>query len=330
MSICVYVCLWVSLGVEMLYTTFMYVHFCLMWYNLWVVNMVFNNKGEKEMDMFQKMAKMPPVAEIAYRTYCINEYGLDAMFLIVGDERALLIDTGTGVFNLPDLLNQLTDKPITVALTHGHVDHAGACGWFEEIWLHPADFEMASSIPYDQRKGYAGMLSMNPTAQITPDDTVRFDKFPKMRALGGGDVIDLGGRKIVVYETPGHTPGGMSFLDVGERIIFTGDACNINTLLMGGGDPKEALETLRGTAELLVSLQPFYDRNYNGHIGYGGFGMVVPQGYSVAQDMVDLCRDILAGKEEGEESEMKISGVPALKSKYAVRGKAGVRYSIGG
>lgn len=273
--------------------------------------------------------KMPPVCEIAHNTFCINEHGLDAMFLLIGEEKAVLIDTGTGIFNLPELLARLTDKPITVVLTHGHVDHAGAIGWFDKIYLHPDDYAMASSIPFEQRKGYAGMLSMNPAAPVTQDDTVRFDKLPEMFPLKEGDVIDLGGRKLVVYETPGHTSGGLSFLDVKERIFYTGDACNVNTLVLpfGGLSPKQNVETLLTTAEKIDSLSPFYDRNYNGHIGYGGSASCIPQPVSVASDMVILCRDILSGKEKGTEAEMSIAGMPPSKTLHAMRGAAGIRYS---
>ena len=38
----------------------------------------------------------PIVSEIAPKTYVINEFGLDAMFLIEGSQRALVLDTGSG------------------------------------------------------------------------------------------------------------------------------------------------------------------------------------------------------------------------------------------
>lgn len=277
----------------------------------------------------EKLMKMPSVSEIAYNTFLINEYRMDAMFLLVGTEKALLIDTGTGVFNLPELLKILTDKPVMVAITHGHVDHAGGAGWFDNIYLHPDDFNQASTIPYEQRKGYAGMLAMNPTSPVTPDDTVQFDSFPEMLPLHEGDVIDLGGRKVVVYETPGHTPGGLSFLDVRERIIYTGDACNINTLVldMGMRQPRISIETLLKTAEKLVSLEPFYDRNYNGHVGYDAIASCRAQSYSVARDMVSLCQDILSGKEKSNPSELLVFGFPPIRTIQAIRGAAGVRYT---
>lgn len=281
---------------------------------------------------FKTMMKMPPVIEIAYKTYAINEYGLDAMFLLVGDEKALLIDTGTGVFDLPMLVSSLTDKPLTVALTHGHPDHAGAIGWFDSVYAHSDDFEMALNIPYETRKGYAeSLLKMNPNAPVTAEDTVKFEKLPEMLPLKEGDVIDLGNRKVMVYETPGHTPGGLSFLDVRERIMITGDACNGNTLLLAlGGSPelhpKQTIGSLKATAQKLISLEPLYDRNYNGHVGYGGSASCMPQPYGISRDMEALCEDILSGKEQGEPESFGIGGESSGINLFARRGAAGIRY----
>lgn len=279
---------------------------------------------------FETMMKMPQVAEIGNKTYVINEYGLNAMFLLVGDEKALLIDTGTGVFDLPLLIKTLTDKPVQVVLTHGHPDHAGAIGWFDEVYAHPDDFEMALTLTYEGRRGYAeSLLKMNPAAPVTADDTVRFEKLPKMLPMFDGETIDLGGRKVMVFETPGHTPGGLSFLDVRERIMITGDACNGNTLLLSfGGEPhpKQTLSTLRKTAEKLISLEPLYDRNYNGHVGYGGSAFCLPQPYSVSRDMKSLCEDLLSGNEKPAEQSFNIGGKEG-KSFHALRGAAGIRYT---
>ena len=133
---------------------------------------------------FEMMKKLPSICEIGNKTYAINEYGLNAMFLIVGSEKALLIDTGTGVCNLPAVVKFLTDKPLMVALTHGHPDHAGGNGFFEEIYCHPDDFEMSLNLTYETRRGYAdGLLKGNPTAPVTAEDTWNFDKQPKMLPL---------------------------------------------------------------------------------------------------------------------------------------------------
>ena len=46
-------------------------------------------------------------------------------YLVEGDERAVLLDTGCGLGDLKAYVESLTDKPYEVVLTHGHVDHAG-------------------------------------------------------------------------------------------------------------------------------------------------------------------------------------------------------------
>ena len=66
------------------------------------------------------------VAEkIAQNTYKIDESGVANCYLLIGEERALLIDTGCGAGNLKEAVLKLTQKPLLGALTHRHPDHAG-------------------------------------------------------------------------------------------------------------------------------------------------------------------------------------------------------------
>ena len=109
----------------------------------------------------------------------------------------------------------------------------------------------------------------------------------------------------MVYETPGHSPGGLSFLDVRERILFVGGACNGNTLMLPFGGtigPRQTVSALLETCRKIQRLEPYFDRNYNGHIGFGGgYGTCEPQPYRVTADMASLCEDLLAGREKGFE-----------------------------
>lgn len=67
----------------------------------------------------------PIISELAYRTYHICEFGMDSMFYLEGDDRALLIDTGTGTFDIPSFIKaHFGDKPYDVVLTRGHVGYA--------------------------------------------------------------------------------------------------------------------------------------------------------------------------------------------------------------
>lgn len=250
--------------------------------------------------------RKPIVSEIAYRTWCIDEYGMDAMYLLEGSEKALLIDTGMATFDIPALVREFTQKPLVVAVTHCDIDHAGGMDQFGDVYMHPDDFEMARTMcssPQGLRlkKDYIDrMLDLaEHIYDISADDLVVPEKRTVMHPMFEGDTIHLGGRDVEVYETPGHTSGGLSFLDRKERLLFTGDALNVNTLLGAArGRPfteKNTISALLGTARKLDALQPYFDRNYNGHVGYAAAKGCLPVPEGAIRDCIALCEGVLAG-----------------------------------
>ena len=77
------------------------------------------------------------------------------MFLIEGDETAMLIETGAGMGDLKAQVEKLTDKPLIVVNTHGHVDHAGGNFQFPQVWLHEDDFHASDWMcTLEERQGY--------------------------------------------------------------------------------------------------------------------------------------------------------------------------------
>ncbi|MDO4650566.1 MAG: MBL fold metallo-hydrolase [Eubacteriales bacterium] len=265
----------------------------------------------------------PIFAEIAPRTWCINEFGMDALFLLEGDEKALLIDTGTGTFDIPAYLKRLTAKPIVVALTHGHVDHAGGRDQFPEVYAHPDDFGIIEQVSVEARKSYAQVISImnDGLFAMTPDSVIKCDSKTKLLPLVEGDVIHLGNRDVEVYETPGHTPGGLSFLDRQTRIMISGDACNMNTLLAlfnwhGARLAKTDISDLLATARKLESLHDGYDRHYNGHAGFGPFIMFTSQPECLVRDCIELCEGLLDGSIEGVADSSNPFTGPCLLAKH--------------
>ncbi len=236
----------------------------------------------------------PIVSEIAPKTYVINEFGLDAMFLIEGSERALVLDTGSGFCDFAGIIQELTEKPCLVALTHGHVDHAGGAGQFQQIHLHPADWEMAKNIAPEERLSYGeavrGVMG-DPDTFAYGKDTLRvWDAFPVLLPLQDGQAFDLGDRIISVIHTPGHTPGSCCFIDPKTRILFSGDAENSNLLLSRG----TVSTALRGLLKLKAH-EGEWDRSYNGHIGYSGHVDCLSQPDSMLDDCIAALRSILDG-----------------------------------
>jgi glyoxylase-like metal-dependent hydrolase (beta-lactamase superfamily II) len=146
-------------------------------------------------------------------------------YLIVGDKKALLFDTGMGISDIKKVAAELTKLPIIVLNSHTHDDHVGGNWEFTAVYGMDTDFT---------RKNAEGSHE-DAQAEITPDQICGmlpkgFD--PKAYAtrpwkitayIHDGDHFDLGGRTIEVIATPGHTPDAISLIDRANGLLFTGD-----------------------------------------------------------------------------------------------------------
>ena len=119
----------------------------------------------------------------------------------------------------------LTEPGIdAVWLSHWHEDHFKYLYLFDkqEMWISEPDAPPLQSI--DQFMDYYGM---NAEERIfwQPVIVDRFNYRPRRpdRFLRGDETIDLGGIKVDVIPTPGHTPGHCSFFFREPEILFLGD-----------------------------------------------------------------------------------------------------------
>jgi glyoxylase-like metal-dependent hydrolase (beta-lactamase superfamily II) len=146
-------------------------------------------------------------------------------YLIVGEKRAVLFDTGMGVSDIKKVTGELTKLPIMVLNSHTHDDHVGGNWQFDTIYGMDTDFTRTNA------KG----SREDAQAEITPDQICgslpqKFDPRTyvtrpwKITAyIHDGERFDLGGRTIEVIATPGHTPDAISLLDRSNGLLFTGD-----------------------------------------------------------------------------------------------------------
>jgi hydroxyacylglutathione hydrolase len=168
------------------------------------------------------------VREVGPGTWAIDDNGQDTIYLIEGDESALLIDTGWGVGDLPALVKSLTDRPVTVVNSHGHPDHAYGDDQFPEVYISPADMPTVRSY-FARREEFLEST----IAKIAPpgfDASTWATKQPNLLPVRAGHVFHLGKRSLEVLPLAGHSPGSIIFLDRKNRQLFTGDSILIGTL----------------------------------------------------------------------------------------------------
>jgi len=146
-------------------------------------------------------------------------------YLIVGEQRALLFDTGMGISDLKKVISQITKLPIILLNSHTHNDHVG------DNWEFSMIYGMDTGFTRQNARG----SQLDAQAELTPDqicgvlpkgfDAKVYATRPwKITAYtGDGDRFDLGGRTLEVIATPGHTPDAISLLDRANGLLFSGD-----------------------------------------------------------------------------------------------------------
>ena len=227
---------------------------------------------------------------ISDRVEAIHSLTGEIMYLIRGSEKALLVDTSVGVPGLRELVSSLTELPLTVWITHGHVDHAMGAFFFRDAGLfmnHADDAVLAVQSADGVRRGYfAGSLRADPE-RWTGTELCLALPANSFRPLCDGEILDLGGIHAEAYSLPGHTPGTMVVLIPEERILITGDAANSAVFLFD--DFTSTVETYRENLLAVADrLRGRYDRCFQMH------GWMEASG-DLLQNLVKLCDQILAG-----------------------------------
>lgn len=191
----------------------------------------------------QVKLKKPTCAKIDETTWRFEEsfFGVPVyMYLLLGEDKALLIDTGYGFTNVPQAIRELTSLPLLVINTHGHFDHMHGNHLYPEVMLHPADTEVfVRHNDYEQNlqllremlKGTVLPGWIFPLLKPIANPAAR--SYPSRRiALPEQMYFELGNRKVTILETPGHTIGSICLLDEKNRWLFCGDmGCEDGALL---------------------------------------------------------------------------------------------------
>ncbi len=125
--------------------------------------------------------------------FYILDDGRVRQFLILGEQEALLIDTGFADSEVYQAVQELTDLPVRVLLTHGDGDHTGGLKDFGSCYLNQKDWHL-------------------------------LDRKIELKDLREGDVFRCGDFCLETLEIPGHTYGSVAFFDRKKKLLLPGDS----------------------------------------------------------------------------------------------------------
>jgi glyoxylase-like metal-dependent hydrolase (beta-lactamase superfamily II) len=221
-------------------------------------------------------------------------------YLVLGEDKGILIDTGTGIGNLKKLVLELTDLPISVVNTHTHWDHIGANSQFDKIacFNHPECIEKMISGVGNARlqPSITGDSIWKPLPDDLDVSTWDIPSVKPTELLEDGDIIDLdGGRTLEIIHTPGHSPGSICLLDKKNRLLFTGDTFFPGPLYAYPDDVD--IDLYRTSIDLLKERIEEYDYLCSGHNDPWVKSEVIPR---VAQAFEDIMKGKGDFKQDGE------------------------------
>ncbi len=176
--------------------------------------------------------------EVRPKVYRIHSPENVFMDLFIGEEKALLFDTGFGYDDLYLAIREKTELPLVIVNSHSHPDHS--CGNFrfsEDIHIHKLDMDNCrrfnSAIARAKAVEGAKLMedySTHELRNILPKD---FDeKYYIGQGTGNlipvkeGDVFALGGITLEIYEFPGHTMGSIGLYYKEEKLLYFSDSIN--------------------------------------------------------------------------------------------------------
>lgn len=166
-------------------------------------------------------------------------------YLIAGTRRALLFDTGPGVRDISQVVRALTTLPVTALPSHLHFDHTGGLHRFRSIAM--ADLPVLRACDDGNRfqasddlfRGFREGMTWTP---------VKVNHWLPIASR-----IDLGGRVLEVFHTPGHSPDSIALLDRQADLLFAADFIYPGPLYaqIPGADLADYLATARMLREEL-------------------------------------------------------------------------------
>jgi len=213
-------------------------------------------------------------------TFAIGEpryYQGNYSYLLIGSERALLFDAGSGLRDITPIVRSLTSLPVTVLPSHLHFDHVGAVGRFDRTAM-PDSSQLRERLVGGEltltRYEYLGALDRHAPPHFRVDDW-----------WSDGQDVDLGERTVTILHTPGHTPTSVSVWEPRLGRLFVGDFLYPGELY--AFLPGASLAAYAQTSRRLLALLPVDVKLYAAHMQEAPAAPMAPvMGYADLQSLL--------------------------------------------
>lgn len=136
-------------------------------------------------------------------------------YLLIGREKALVIDPGMNRNSIRNYIESITDLPLVVCNTHAHFDHTASNGQFRDCPIY-----MSASAIFECK---------NNNRLINPEEyNLNYESI----AIEEGFRIDLGDREIEAIAMGCHSQGSLGYIDHEYKILFSGDEIESGQVLI--------------------------------------------------------------------------------------------------
>ncbi len=215
--------------------------------------------------------------------------------LIVGDDKAAVVDSGMGVFDgLREYIEKLTCKELICIVTHAHPDHAGGAVQFDTVYMNERDnWILEWALPIEKRMNDLDVFSEKnlELRKYAQEHYVDCSDYGYIN-LEDGDSLDLGNVILEIIKLPGHSPGSLAVYHSDEKIAFTSDAIIPNIVL--SDENHQGIIDCRDSLDRFLQMIDPSTTLYCGHLQE-------PLPISLASDLKAAYTEIIEDRTEKDE-----------------------------
>lgn len=249
------------------------------------------------------------IVQIGDGVYQIRYYWLSQadvyMYLIVGKDSALIIDTGYITTHAKQFARSVTSLPLIAVNTHGHFDHIGGNSQFDTVFISGTDRQLAlinSKHDYLRKKVAHAMVIKPEIGDLLSDPSVKKEYEVFLSAVYPNNYsdlpeegyFDLGGRRVLFFSSPGHTQGSISLFDPVTGYLFCGDTVCEGKVLLGFEESTSVQTFLQTLYDMQTKCSAWNVKSlYPGH-------HKTPVDPRIIEDYIHLCEEGLSSRLKSE------------------------------